>query len=144
MTMTQHFTLDEFMRSEMALQRGLDNTLPSVLLGAARFTLAGAERVRAALGGRPMPLSSGYRCPALNLLVGGQKDSQHLRAEAIDFKCPTFGDPRRIVEGLIPLVAIIGIDQLILEGTWVHVSFTLTPRGNVFEAVNGSFRPYLG
>lgn len=142
--MTPHFSLDEFCRSEMARQRGLKNELPSVLLGAARFTLAGAERVRAALGGRPMPLNSGYRCPALNALVGGQKDSQHLKAEAIDFRCPTFGDPRRIVEALIPLVEIIGIDQLILEGTWVHASFTLTPRGNVLEAVGGSFRPYLG
>jgi zinc D-Ala-D-Ala carboxypeptidase len=140
----QHFTLEEFTRSEMAQKRGLDNTLPSVLLGAARFTLAGAERVRAALGGHPMPLSSGYRCPPLNQLVGGSKDSQHLRAEAIDFKCPTFGEPRRIVEALIPLVEMLGIDQLILEGTWVHASFTLAPRYSVLEAVGSSFRPYLG
>ncbi len=142
--MTQHFTLDEFIRSETALQRGLDNSLPSALLTAAKITLAGAERTRAALGGLPVILSSGYRCDALNRLVGGEKDSQHLKAEAIDFKVPQFGPPAKIIERLAPLVFIVGIDQLILEGTWVHASFTLAPRGNVLEAVNGSFRPYLG
>jgi zinc D-Ala-D-Ala carboxypeptidase len=139
-----HFTLDEFTRSEMATRRGIDNSLPSALLTAAKITLAGAERVRAALGGHPVILSSGYRCDLLNGLVGGEKDSQHLRAEAIDFKCPTFGDPKRIVEALDPMIEIIGIDQLILEGTWVHASFTLNPRGITLEAVGGSFRPYLG
>lgn len=142
--MKPHFTLDEFIRSQMAQDRGLDNSLPSALLGAARFTLAGAERARAALGDLPVIVSSGYRCDALNRLVGGKPDSQHVRAEALDFTCPKFGPPSRIIERLAPLVFIVGIDQLILEETWVHVSFTLNPRGNVLEAVGGSFRPYLG
>lgn len=140
----KHFTREEFSRSQMAQDRGIDNTVPPALLRALDFTIAGAERLRAALGGNPMLISSGYRCDLLNALVGGVAGSQHLKAEALDFTCPKFGDPRRVVEALIPMIEIVGIDQLIMEGSWVHASFTLNPRFSVLEAVGKSFRPYLG
>ena len=41
----------------------------------------------------PVVISSGYRCPELNAAVGGSKTSQHMKAQAIDFTCPGFGDP---------------------------------------------------
>ncbi len=42
------------------------------------------ERLRAALGGRPVAISSGYRCPAHNRAAGGAKSSQHLPGNAAD------------------------------------------------------------
>jgi uncharacterized protein YcbK (DUF882 family) len=34
---------------------------------------------------------SGYRCPKLNRLIGGAKNSQHITAQAADIIIPGFG-----------------------------------------------------
>lgn len=120
-------------RSRIAQERRIDNCLPLTLDKNLSFTLAGLERIRAALG-YPMTITSGYRCPELNAAVRGAPDSQHMSAEAADFVCPGFGSPSEIVEKLTPLRFILGIDQLILE-EWVHVSFTLEPRYQVILLV---------
>ena len=52
------------------------------------------EALRAALGGKPITIVSGYRSPAHNKAVGGAKNSQHLRGRAADIK----------VEGVSPRV----------------------------------------
>lgn len=75
-----------------------------------------------------MIITSGYRCQELNELVKGSKTSQHMQGEAFDFISPDYGDPKAIFEDLFKYRFILGIDQLILEPSWVHVSFTLNPR----------------
>lgn len=42
------------------------------------------EALRARLGGRPVIVTSGYRCPAHNRAVGGARMSQHLYGNAAD------------------------------------------------------------
>lgn len=37
--------------------------------------------------GTPVTITSGYRSPQLNSLVGGSKTCQHMRGEAVDFVC---------------------------------------------------------
>lgn len=123
-----HFSRDELISSRIAQERGIPNTPPDHVLPALDFTRAGLERVRAALRSSPMAISSGYRSPALNAAVGGSKTSQHMVGLAADFTCPAFGPPEKIFEQLAPMLRLLGIDQLILEATWVHVSFTLEPR----------------
>jgi hypothetical protein len=91
-----------------------------------------------------MLISSGYRSPALNVEVGGSKTSQHMLGQAADFVSPSYGDPEQIVKGLSRLIYLLGIDQLILEESWVHVSFTLTPRYQVLRAVGGQTEPLAG
>ncbi len=130
-----HFTFEEFTRSRIAQERGISNDLPSGLTTSARWTLAGMERIRCALGGYPIPLNSGYRCPEVNALAGGVENSQHPKAEAVDFICPAFGSPEKIVAHLETLMGVLGIDQLILEKGWVHVSFTPEPRYQLISAI---------
>lgn len=137
MIFTRHFTYDEFIRSEAAAKAGIRNELPPELAPAAQFTLAGMERVRSALKSLPVQILSGYRAPEVNRLVGGSSSSQHMKAEAVDFVCPKYGTPEEIAKFLAPLCWIIGIDQIILEPTWIHVSFTSNPRGQVLRAVAG-------
>lgn len=70
---------------------------------------------------KPMIITSGYRCPEVNKIVGGATNSQHLRGQAVDFK----------VNGMTPAqlvfqISVMGIeyDQLINEyDKWVHISF---------------------
>lgn len=133
--MTNNFSLKEFVFSEKAIDLKIDNSPPSSLLLKINFTLCGMERIRAALENRPINITSGYRCEKLNNLVGGSRLSQHLTGQACDFVCPSFGDPREVFEKIKPLVYILGVDQLILEPSWVHVSFSLLPRYQVFSLV---------
>lgn len=129
----RNFTLNEFVRSEMAVARGIDNKLPDSLEPDAWATLALMQGIRdklSMLADRDVPISisSGYRCPALNAAVGSGPGSDHILAKACDFKAPAFGAPLQICQALAPLVSILGIGQLIYERprgvdrAWVHVS----------------------
>ena len=126
---TPHFNLAEFCASDIAARRGIDNTLPAELEAAALQTLEMMERIRAYLStiaSRDVPilLSSGYRCPALNLAVGSSSTSDHPRASAADWTAPAFGTPAEICGALAPQVSVLGIGQLIHEfGRWVHTSW---------------------
>ena len=145
--MGMHFTIDELCRSTMAKAHGIDNTPPEWVAQNLRVTIAGCERVRAFLNrghsrAVAMLISSGYRCEALNALVGGVGGSQHPRGEAVDFTAPAFGAPKEIVAALYPELEILGIDQLIYEGAWVHMSFTLYPRYQTLVFDSGAYKPY--
>ncbi len=136
--MSVHFSDTEFFRSDVAMAKGIDNNPPFHLRQAALFTLAGLERIRSMLGS-PIQITSGYRCEQLNRLVGGSASSQHMRCEAVDFICPIFGTPRDICLILSKSMGVLGIDQLIMEGTWVHVSFTHLPRLEVLTKVGSQY-----
>jgi uncharacterized protein YcbK (DUF882 family) len=113
---TDHFTLDEFLRSETAKKKSIKNQPSPEVLKALLFTACGMERIRAACHGHPVRVNSGFRSLELNEAVGGSKGSQHIKGEACDFVIPRFGTPLSIAKHLQPMMRIIGIDQLILEG----------------------------
>ncbi len=46
------------------------------------------EKLRENIGGYPLHITSGYRCPEHNAEVDGVPDSQHLRGTAADIACP--------------------------------------------------------
>jgi zinc D-Ala-D-Ala carboxypeptidase len=135
MNLTPHFTVAEFVASAKAAELGIDNSLPPELVANARATAEMLERIRSTLSDRagvtvPLVLSSGYRCPALNLAVGSSSTSDHPRAMAADWAAPTFGKPAQICRVLAPLVSVLGIGQLIYEcpepgRRWVHTSTRL-------------------
>lgn len=131
MQLTQNFTLEGLCASSTALRLGIDNTPPDNLIPNAYRLAEGLEQVRAVLG-FPLHHDSGYRCPELNAAVHGAPTSQHTKFEAEDFTCPQFGTPLEIVK----LIAgsTIQFDQCIQEGTWVHISFTASPRREVLTA----------
>lgn len=129
------FWLSEFLRSDTAVRKGIDNTPQAAELANVRNVLApGLVRVRNLLR-TPVLITSGYRCPALNAAVGGSASSQHLLGLAADFISPDYGTPRRIAQALLERAGEIRFDQLIWEGQWVHISFAAgAPRGEVLTA----------
>lgn len=132
--LTADFWLSEFLRSEAAVRRGLDNQPPATAMGNLCNILApGMQRIRSLLMS-PVQITSGYRSPAVNAAVGGAASSQHVEGLAADFVAPAFGPPRMICRTLAANVEALGIDQLIFEGQWVHVSFAAKPRGEVLTA----------
>lgn len=128
MQLSPHFTMAEFANSDTAVRMGIDNTVPANLLMAAKDTCDMLERIRAFLTARagreiPIQITSGYRCRDLNVAVGGQPTSDHVRAQAIDFKAPAFGTPYQVCRAIGAQVSELGIGQVIHEyGRWVHVS----------------------
>jgi hypothetical protein len=131
---SRSFRLSEFLRSETAVRRGLDNTPPAPAMDNLRNILApGLQRVRDLLE-TPVQITSGYRSPEVNRAVGGSPASQHVLGLAADFVSPQFGNPRAIARFIAENAAVIRFDQLIFEGTWVHISFAPAPRGQVLTA----------
>ena len=119
MQLSEHFTLEELTRSEVAERKGLDNT-PNASEVSNLIRLAGLlEEVRALLN-KPILLNSGFRSKAVNDSVGSRDSSQHRIGCAADIRVPGM-TPKQVVEACIE--ANIGYDQIIEEfGSWTHIS----------------------
>lgn len=136
--LTPHFSLEEMQATQ---HREIDNTAPPEVVDVLRNTAQRLEQVRSLLGDRVITVSSGYRCPALNKAVGGARTSAHLTGHATDFNCFGFGAPLdicRVISG-----STIKFDQLIEEGTWVHISFAPTMRRQVLTKDGSGYREGL-
>jgi zinc D-Ala-D-Ala carboxypeptidase len=147
MDLSPHFTIEEFTNSDTAARLDIDNNLPIALLDNARATAAMLERIRGHLGsikGKEVPivLTSGYRCPMLNKAIGSTDRSDHIRAQAADFKAPAFATPYEVCKALAPVIDVLGIGQLIYEHTWVHVS-TRTPDKVINRIITVAGRDYV-
>ena len=132
MQITEHFTVEEFERSSTADRLGIVNQLPEALLPNLKALCEEVLEPLRAFAGKPIVISSGYRCPALNRAVGGVSQSQHLRGEAADLHLPSIAEGRAWFRWLIDNTTF---DQLIWEhdgrGThWIHVSCKADPRQN--------------
>lgn len=133
----KHFSFAEFEQSATAKAHGIDMTAPPAVrrnLQALVDNVLDPLRERI---GKPIRVSSGYRPPALNRLVGGAQTSQHSNGEAADISV-TGMTPRQLCEAIV--AAGLPFDQLIEEfGQWTHVSFGPRNRRQVLTArkVNG-------
>lgn len=123
--MGKYFTVAEMMRSDTAARKGIDNKIPKEYLD---NVLQLIEKVLDPLRekyGKPIIVTSGYRCPALNKAVGGSPTSDHMRGCAADIH----GTPSTKAENkrLFYMIQSLGLDfdQLIDEKgfSWVHVSY---------------------
>ena len=125
MKLSPHFTLSEMTASAKARSLGLANLPPPELMPRLVLLAEMMERIRSTLG-VPITITSGYRSPPVNRAVGGVTSSDHTQGHAADFVAPRYGSASDIAETLAPLVSVLGIGQIILEGVkgkqWVHVS----------------------
>ena len=131
MNLSTHFTLAEMTASATGQRLGINNTPPPEHLAKLTLTAEMLERVRGALAA-PVIVTSGYRSMRLNVAVGGVTSSDHARGQAADIVAPGFGTPYEVAKKLAPMVSVLGIGQLILEGIkgkqWVHVSTRMSDK----------------
>jgi zinc D-Ala-D-Ala carboxypeptidase len=136
MKLTPHFHLDEFLISQTATRAGIEFPEPSkeIIDNLTRLCKEVLEPLRRAVD-RPVIVTSGWRPPEVNRLVGGSPRSQHLTGQAADI--------------IVPGVSVFAVatllrhynrhfDQLIDEfGRWTHVSVPAAdyePRRQVLSA----------
>jgi hypothetical protein len=126
--LTAHFALEELACTQ---HREIDNRPPPEVVATLRMTAARMEEVRRLLGERVISVSSGYRCPELNRAVGGARTSAHLTGHAVDFNCYGLGEPAVVSRAIAS--STLAFDQLIEEGSWVHLSFDPRMRRQVLS-----------
>lgn len=120
--LSPNFHLSEMTISAAAARAGVSNVPPAPTLAIMRQTAARMEEVRRLLGNKPIIITSCYRSPAVNKLVGGSASSAHMTGHAVDFTCPKFGTPAQVAAHLARHLR--GYDQIIEEfGQWVHIGF---------------------
>ena len=90
------------------------------------------EQIRSLLGNNFIRISSGYRSLALNRAIGSGDSSAHVLGYAVDFTCPKFGTPKEVANKIAE--SPIKFDQLIYEGTWVHLSIDPRNRRELLTA----------
>jgi len=127
MTLTKHFKLDEFVKSETANKNNIDNTpskdVQGNLLFLATYTM---EPIRRAWG--EIKINSGYRCDALNKLVGGSPTSYHRYGLACDF-APKHKEIMKSVFNWC--IRSLDYDKLIWEfDSWIHIQVNTNARKN--------------
>lgn len=130
---TANFFVHEFMRSDTATRLGISNEIPDSMDQNLKRVCEVLERIRSALG-KGINILSGYRSDKLNSAVGGSKTSAHCRCLAADIYVNGYS-AYELAEAIKPLVQTLGIDQLIYEGTWVHIGLSEgTPRNQLLTA----------
>ena len=122
---TKNFSMEELVASDTARMKGIDNT-PDKEVEARLVQLA--QQVLQPLRdsyGKPIKISSGYRCQALNKAIGGVSTSQHLKGEAVDINNGQIENKKLfLLASKMIKEGVITVGQLIDEKgyKWLHIS----------------------
>ena len=113
MQLSDHFTLEELVRSDTAIRLDINNTPDENAIENLKILANGLEKVRSELNNKPMNITSGYR----------SKDSSwHVLGLAADFHSPSYGDIQSVMKKIVD--SDIEYQQIIEEyNSWIHISF---------------------
>ena len=122
-----YFTINELTASATARREGIDNSPTESAYHLLHVLVEQLlDPIREAWG-EPIVVSSGYRCPELNTLVGGAQHSHHLLGCAADLIAGNRADHRRLFKLIVQMqqTGQIRFTQLIWEGNgrWLHISY---------------------
>lgn len=116
---TKYFKGWEITYSYVAEQNNIDNTpTDETIIDNLNYTLQRLNDIREGYG-KPIVISSGYRCDELNEKVGGVNDSKHKNGLGVDLKWDS--------ELLEFITNNMQFDKLIKEKSgktcWIHLQF---------------------
>jgi len=118
---SKHISYSEATNSNTANRKGITNKPTPEILNSMEYTANRCFEPLREWYGKPIRISSFYRCKLLNNVLGGSKTSQHPKGEAIDMTVGTKEGNKKIYDWC---KANIEFDQLINEYdySWVHIS----------------------
>ena len=86
MNLSRNFTLQELIKSDTAIRKGIDNNPNADQVEKLKKLCENVlQPVRDHFG--RVKVTSGYRSPELCVAIGSSINSQHAKAEAVDFEC---------------------------------------------------------
>ena len=123
----KYFSISELTASATAQREGIDNSPTESAYHLLHVLVEKLlDPIREAWG-EPIVVSSGYRCPELNALVGGAQHSHHLLGCAADLIAGNRDDHRRLFHMIVQMQQSgkIRFTQLIAEDNyrWLHISY---------------------
>ena len=122
--MAKYFTVAEMLKSETAEKNKIQNTPSAEIKQNIEKLLEVLDGLREHYG-KPIKITSGYRCTELNKLVGGSPTSAHVIGYAADLQ-PVQGSFEEFKASVIDWLDKSGVkfDQCIIERNkstqWVH------------------------
>jgi hypothetical protein len=152
MNLSQNFTLQELIKSDTAIRKGIDNNPNGDQVEKLKALCENVlQPVRDHFG--RVKVTSGYRSEELCEAIGSSKKSQHAKAEAVDFEC--IGVDNAEVADWVHMNC--ETDQLILEfytpgepnSGWIHASYIpYQPRRQFMRAYREDkrvkYKPIIG
>ena len=124
-----YFTLEELQQSQIATAKGIINVIPPELEINFQTLINDVLNPIRYQYGKPINVSSGYRCKELNEAVGGVSTSQHTGingSAAADITIGKRQDNKILFQLIYKMVKAkeISVDQLINENNylWIHIS----------------------
>lgn len=125
MNLSKNFTLQELIKSQTATRKNIEEQFtPSqtVVENLKKLCEHILQPLRDHIG-KPIRVTSGYRCKRLNKAIGGSVTSQHCEGKAVDIEVDGFTN-----EELFNFVINLNLpfDQTINEFApdgWIHISY---------------------
>ena len=138
LTKTKHQTADGNIPSRVVienLKRICENWLEDLRYSYnTLYCLQPGEDYETSKNVEPIIINSGYRSPAVNLLAGGSKTSNHLSGCAVDIRCAGKEQMIRYASILLDIAdeSKREFDELLLEqhGSTVWLHFAVRPKDN--------------
>lgn len=129
MNLTKNFTLEELSNSTTAKRLGIDNIPNNEQVNNLRLLCEKVLQPIREKYGKPIIVSSGFRCEKLNKAIGGSKTSEHRYGMAADFHSlsDTLSDNKALWNLIMTMNLNFG--QLIYEygsdagPDWIHISY---------------------
>lgn len=143
MKLTDHFSLEEMVASDIAVRHSIDNNPSGDIVVNLRRLAEFLEKVRLLLN-KPIHINSAYRSPEVNNLLGSKPTSQHCVGCAADIRVGGL-TPDQVVKAIVK--SDLKYDQVIREfDSWVHISIpnneTIKPRKQALIIDKTGVRPY--
>ena len=118
------FTLKEFERSSVADKYNIDNTIPKELVPHIEELIDFLNPIRE-VWGKPIIVTSGYRCNELNKKVGGVSNSAHTIGYGVDLQSGDFRVFSNFIKSYFMSHPEVKFDQVIIEKSgksqWIHI-----------------------
>ncbi len=128
---SEFFTLAELIKSSTATKHHIDNTPPAEVIRNLQYGVDMVLDPLRRIYGKPIIITSGYRCQKLNTLVGGVSNSWHTQGNAADIHVSSLTEATKLFSNL---QKIPSVDTVLFEhsgtGQWLHVQWNMaqTPR----------------
>lgn len=124
---SEFFSLAELIKSSTATKHHIDNTPPADVIKNLQYGVDMVLDPLRRIYGKPIIITSGYRCPKLNTLVGGVSNSWHTQGNAADIHVASLTEATKLFSNL---QKIPSVDTVLFEhsgsGQWLHVQWNIT------------------